>query len=160
MIWPRRAARAVAVIGAAALTAACAGPPGDDSIVRAEPASAIAPDQSLTGTWTVERINLDHQLRDVGEAPPPVLTFLEGGTVVLRGTCTTADGSWSVDGDHLSVGELATVEPGCSVDGDEPAADQAIRWLVRSADRVDVVGDTLTLFAADGSVLVIAQARG
>ncbi|MEO7230891.1 MAG: META domain-containing protein, partial [Candidatus Limnocylindrales bacterium] len=66
----------------------------------------------------------------------------EGGNISVHAGCNSMSGTYSIDGDRLEVGALATTEMAC-----EPALMEQDRWVagLLSAATISLSGDALTL---------------
>lgn len=108
----------------------------------------------FTGTnWTLTEIN--------GAAPvgprPPTLEFFEPGRVSGTGGCNRITGGYTVDGDTISFGPLASTMMACAEEG-VMEQERAYVQQLETVDRFSIEGDTLTLTADDGTTLVFTRA--
>jgi heat shock protein HslJ len=114
------------------LTGGCAGDNGDDSAGAGEPASLVDVPWVLSGGLEVEG----------WEAAPPSATFA-AETVGGSTGCNRFTGPYTVDGDSLEIGTIATTRIAC-----EPAADAVERGYLDALARV-------TRWRLDGADLVL-----
>jgi heat shock protein HslJ len=112
---------------------------------------------SLVGTpWNVVNYN-DGKTATVGLAADSTITleFTAEGTVTGNATCNTYNGSFTTDGDSLTVGPLATTRMACA--SDELNAQEALYLAaLQNSATYDISNGTLTIRDAGGASQVIA----
>ncbi len=136
-----------ALVLAAGALAACGG--SDDGPTPGKSGGADDPGEALgERTWILD-----------GTGSTPAITA--GGSVTLAygsgrvsGTapCNTYNAEFTVDGDRVEVGPIATTRMAC-----EPATNEAETDYLKALERVDTVaadGDRLTLTGSDGVELI------
>jgi heat shock protein HslJ len=105
----------------------------------------------LTGTaWTGLLYNDGNALLAAMPDAAFMATFADDGTVSGTSGCNTFSGSYTVDGDSMSFGQLAATQMACAED---VMAQEA--GVLGALDRVTsfaIRGNELTLLGADGSV--------
>ncbi|HKE57221.1 MAG TPA: META domain-containing protein [Pyrinomonadaceae bacterium] len=104
---------------------------------------------ALSGTWSVTGFNNGRQ----GVVSPLVgspisLSFAEG-RVSGRSGCNTFTGSYSLQGNSVSIGQLANTNMMCTADGVMAQESEFLKAL-QSAVRWSVQGDRLDMHRADG----------
>jgi heat shock protein HslJ len=114
-------------------------------------------DELLVGTWEVVGVASGDAVESVLAGTAPTITFTEDGDVALDSGCNTVGGSWELDGDELSVGQVRTTLMACD---DPPGVMDQERILVgalESVARVEIAPGRLTLLDADDSTLLVAE---
>ena len=118
-----------------------------------EPQAAI----SLVGTpWDVVNYNNGKQATVGLEADSTItLAFGADGNVSGNATCNTYNGTYTADGDAVTVGPLATTRMACASDKLNAQEAQSLAALQNSAT-YDITNGTLTIRDAGGASQVIA----
>jgi heat shock protein HslJ len=131
---PYRLAVAISAIGLACMLAAC-------GTSTSEP----LPDT----TWTVTSIDGDETIRSA----QPTIEFGTDGTVSGTTGCNQYNGTFTVDGDRLTIGPLATTKLACdeAANAQEVAVTQALagatNWGIDSKGDLEIRGSA-TIAAA------------
>jgi len=84
-------------------------------------------------------------------------TFGEDGTISGNAGCNNFTGSYTVDGDTLTVGPLATTRKMCSEPEGVMETEQAFLTDLGNAASFTFFGDTLTILDKDGGKLLVAK---
>jgi heat shock protein HslJ len=113
----------------------------------------------VTGTWQVTGVNNGRQALESTELTAALsLTFGEDGTVSGSDGCNRLAGSYTVDGDALTVevagGTMMACEP------DVTALAEQFRAALDAASTFEVTGDQLTLRDDEGAMQVTATVAG
>ncbi len=103
-------------------------------------------------TWRVT------SLGDAGVVADAVITlgFVDDSNVEGETGCNSFFGSYTTDGDNISIGPLASTLAAC-VPPARAAMEQAYVAALETATTYDIGGDTLTLFGPNGRQLVEAE---
>lgn len=150
-----------------ALMTACSNPPAATDEVATTPAAsapaAAGIDGALLGThhWTLENATDAGGKRIDGlfvRADKPVTLDFTGGRIAVGNTCNGLGGSYTLEGDALSIGNLMSTQMACepelmALDGLVSGRLQGGTLTVRSLD-----ASKLTLVTGSGDVLVFAGA--
>ncbi len=114
---------------------------------------AADPDRPLVGTtWTLTTIfsgGPDGAAVSIPEGVVATLTFNEDGTVDVHPGCNQGSGTYTVDGDTITFGDIAMTAMGC-----DDARGQV------EADVVTVLGAATVQFAIDGAGLTLETEEG
>ena len=103
------------------------------------------PDRPLEGTtWTAESLISDQAVSSIPAGVRPPTLRLEGGAVAVDTGCNTGRGSYTVAGDAITFGPIATTRMACG-DPNGQQVEQAV---------LTVLSGTAT-FAIDGPVLTL-----
>jgi putative lipoprotein len=131
------------VVVVANLVAATQSP--DASAASSAEATAAAPPEILGSLWTATRIG------DVAVTPryAPTMTLDANSRAGGTGGCNSWFAVAELDKDAIRLGDIAATKKSCGADRD--AAEQAYFAALARAATWGVSGDTLTLFAANGS---------
>jgi len=109
---------------------------------------------SLTGTlWNANTIGNPQALTGVLTGTQPTAEFSEDGTVSGTDGCNRYHGTYTVEGDTLSVGKLAISMMACEPDVSQQASD--FTAALEGATTFTVDGTSLVLFADDGRMLLV-----
>jgi heat shock protein HslJ len=115
----------------------------------------------LTGTdWQVSLYNNGKEAMVSSLAGTTItLMFVEGGNVTGNGGCNNYTGDYTLDGNQLTIGELATTRMFCAEP--EGAMDQETAFLaaLQSSTSFQIMGGDLELLDADGARTVTAYAQ-
>lgn len=115
-----------------------------------------APD--LTGSsWQLISFNNGNGMESNQATQNITVTFGEDGNVSGNAGCNNFSGSYTVDGDSLSVGPLAVTRKMCVEPEGVMETEQAFLNNLSNAASFTVMGDTLTLYDKDGAKLLIFQ---
>jgi len=141
-----------ALLLGALLLMACTAPATGEPAPTGGTGGTTAPAGELAGTrWVLSDLN--------GTAPVAEATLQFDAEGRLAGTtgCNQYGGSYSVEGANLAVGELVSTEMACTADG---VMQQELNFLnaLSQATGYSIVGETLTIEAADGARLVFTRA--
>ena len=111
----------------------------------------MTPDASLTNTyWKLTSIG-DEPYRYEGQQREPHLKLVTQDAVASGNTgCNSFRGGYELSGDTLSFGNMAVTMMAC-VDGNAP--ERAFLDGLGKADRYEIDGDTMALFAGDERLL-------
>jgi heat shock protein HslJ len=85
------------------------------------------------------------------------ITFGEDGQVSGNAGCNDFSGSYQIDGNRLTFGELATTRKMCAKPEGVMETEQAFLKNLSDAATFEVVGDALTLYGQDGGKLLVFQ---
>jgi heat shock protein HslJ len=114
-------------------------------------------DELLVGTWQVVGVASGDAVESALAGTTPSITFTEGGDVALETGCNTVGGSWELDGDELSVGQVRTTLMAC----DDPPGimdqEDALVAALESVARVEVAPGRLALVDAGGVIRLVAE---
>jgi heat shock protein HslJ len=114
-----------------------------DTVVTMTDEEVADPDRSLVGTdWTLDGIVEGEIASSVPATPKVALFFAESGQVQFSDGCNSLDGTYTVDGDTITLQHISTTLMACSPNGDVEAAVQS------------VLGDTVK-FQIDGPSLML-----
>lgn len=93
---------------------------------------------------------------EVSAADPTryTLTFMDDGSVGAQFDCNSGGGSYTVDGENMTLGPLATTLMACP----EGSQDQEFAAGLNTVSTFAVDGDTLTLGLSDGGEMVFSAA--
>lgn len=121
------------------------------TVVMTLEAAATVPTKQLEGTtWQLSGVSSG------GAVSSPVadtsVTFSITGDELTGKACNTFRGQIRVDGDKLSVGPIASTKMACGKPG-EMEQEQKVLNGIQAATTFAIVGDALTLKAADGTSL-------
>ena len=119
--------------------------------------SALDPATAIVGRWDVVNVSRDDAIRGVSPGLDPVVTFASDGTVTTSGTCGRRTGTWSVDGDRLTVTGLSAGAGTCAPTGDPSRDEAAIAAGLGAAAGVTVTPAKLTALNADGHIVLVAN---
>ena len=108
-------------------------------------------------TWEVESLVVDGETTPAVEGTTMTATFDDGG-VGGSGGCNSYAGSYSVDGDTIAFGPIASTLIAC----EDPigAQEQAFFAALGAADTFDVDGATLTLLDGDTVLVTFQESAG
>jgi len=108
-------------------------------------------------TWQLGSLEVDGQVSDAVAGAPVTATF-EDGVVAGSGGCNTYSGSYTVDGDAISFGPIASTLIAC----EDPIGSQEFAFFAAlgRADSFDVSGGTLTLSEGDTELATFTDAGG
>jgi heat shock protein HslJ len=114
------------------------------------------PDRPLEGTvWTVDTLVSDDAASSLPTgASPPTLTF-EGGTVSVGTGCNTGSGSYTIAGDAVTFGPIATTRMAC-IDPAGQQVEQQVLTVLTGTATTAIDADTLTL--TNGTEGLVARA--
>jgi heat shock protein HslJ len=122
-----------------------------------DPLVFVAEAQTLDGDWKVTGFNngRDAVVGLAGDAPI-TLSFEKGG-VSGNGGCNTFRGGYTVDGQSVKIGPLASTRMACP----DPAMRQEREFLaaLESAVKWSVEGDTLDMHREDGQRALMASRK-
>jgi heat shock protein HslJ len=111
---------------------------------------AAGPANPLIGSWTVSGYNNGNQAVVSPEAGTELTAeFGEDGSLSGSGGCNTYNGNWTLTGETLAIGPLATTRMAC----EEAILTQETQFLaaLQGATGYRVEGANVTLTSADGS---------
>lgn len=145
--------------------AACAKPPQGESTTPPSTVAAAATDAAATtpvdaSALSTHRWRLSEAKDAEGQriealfvnAEKPLQLDFKDGRVGVGNTCNRMGGAYSVQGDQLKFGDLATTMMACA-DAKLLALDQEVGKRLEGSARFAHAGDTLTLTVARGDVL-------
>jgi len=116
---------------------------------------AQGPRAELVGSWRIRSLGRDGDLVPVVADTDLVATFRTGGGVTVAGSCNPLSSSWTMDAPTISFGPMASGRKLC----DEPAGVMAQETLLSAAFEaaavVDLAASRLTLYDADGDVVLV-----
>jgi heat shock protein HslJ len=149
---PARAVTAVALAAVAAVALAACSASGGASPSGAPASSAsAAPSATLEGTaWQLtDYIGPGGNSLAVPEKVAATAMF-DAGTVAGNGGCNQYTGPYTVDGDKLTIGTLASTMMACPAPQD--AVEKAFLAALGKAATYTITGDTLEIKTAEGKV--------
>ena len=143
---PLIAVAAAAAIALAACTSAGASPSGG-----ASPSAKAAAGTPLEGTaWQLtDYVGPDGKTLPVPEAVGATATF-SAGTVAGNAGCNQYHGAYTIDGDKMTVGQVAMTAMACSAP--QMALETAYTAALQKTATYAITGETLELRTADGKV--------
>jgi heat shock protein HslJ len=118
--------------------------------------TAIDAHEQLVGTWHVVKVARDNAVRSVIDGTEPVLVFEDDGDVTLDTGCNTARGSFALEGDRLTVEDLAQTRKHCDTPAGVMEQEVALAHALPAAAQIQVVPGTLKLFDENGAILLVA----
>lgn len=127
-------------------------PTPDVSTSGPQPTSQIPPDDALVGDWIVI---------SVGNAPVqteviPTLTFEQAGNVVGEGGCNGFGGTYSTDGNALTIAGVTATLMACEDDAINTQESAYLEALTATTAYI-LDGDSLTLTNESGEALVVLR---
>lgn len=137
-----------------ALIAACASPaPAPKPAAAPAPGAApAAPDPAVLGTWVIEQAR-SAPLVDKSKAR---LVFGPDGALSGHGSCNTLRGRYTLEGNALKIGAIATTRMICA-EAQLEQEDRVLTALERARRAAVPPHGFLTLWDADGAVLMRAS---
>ncbi len=124
----------------------------DTSTSGPAPTSATVADADLLGDWIVVSLNGN----PIETQNVPTLTFTESGNVSGEGGCNTFGGTYSTDGNGLTLSGLTTTLVACDEDTVN-AQERAYLEALNLTGLYILDGDTLTLSNEAGEALVVLR---
>lgn len=120
--------------------------------------TALDREQALVGTWDVIQLATADAVTGPIDGTEPTIEFVADGTLAASAGCNSGAGSWELDGDQLTIGQLASTSMAC----EEPVMQQEADLFaaLEASKQVQVTGDSLTLLREDGTITVVATAGG
>jgi heat shock protein HslJ len=117
------------------------------------------PAPELTGSsWQLISFNNGKGGMESNQATANIhFTFGDDGTLSGNAGCNDFNGSYTVDGETLTVGPLATTRKMCSEPEGVMDTEQAFLNDLGNAAKFTIFGGTLTIFDKDGGKLLIAK---
>ncbi|MFT3851269.1 MAG: META domain-containing protein [Ilumatobacteraceae bacterium] len=120
--------------------------------------TAMAGDEAIAGTWTVTAVRTATAV--ASPVPGPTLTLrLADGRATGHAGCNDLMGTYTVDGEQLSIGPLATTRKLCT----DPAVDRQERDYLAALAATRSFAPSrsrLTLLADDGTITVTLMRCG
>lgn len=143
------------------LLAACVPIGSIDIPPVATPATTPVAPQSLAGTeWALVSIDGPDGATPAHEGATVTLEFDENGQVSGSGGCNSYGGTYEVQDNRLSFGEITRTLMAC-VDENVMAQEEAYFTALQSAGEFDLSGEQLTLWYGEGEgTLIFQQAEG
>ena len=124
-----------------------------DGAVLLTLAEQPAPD--LTGSsWRLVSFNSGDGMKSNQAAEKITLTFGEDGNLSGNAGCNNFTGSYTVDGDSLTVGPLAATRKMCAKPEGVMETEQAFLDNLGKAASFSIMGDALTIYDKDGGKLL------
>lgn len=109
------------------------------------------PDQPLVGTlWTLESIITADAVSSVPLGATATIQFNEDGTVEIQPGCNSAGGSYTVDGDTITLSNIVTTDMAC----------MGARGELESAVMGVISAGSVTYSIDSGSLTIMAGDRG
>ena len=124
---------------------------GDGATLELLDREVADPDRPLTGrTWTVDTfIDGDSASNFPGQGSP-TLQFAADGSLTVFTTCNTGNGSYTRDGDTLTIAPVLYTEAGCGTAGSAQAEERVMQ--VMTAGEVTVAIDSARLTITRGTL--------
>ena len=119
--------------------------------------AAMTPASIMGVNWLVTTLATENALSGPIAGSEPTLKFGTDGIVSGTDGCNRYHGSYSVKGDGLSVGKLATTMMACPTAVSQQASD--FTTALEGATTFALDGKTLTIFGEDGRMLLLASSE-
>lgn len=132
-----------------------------DQLVLTSGATAITlldrtvadPDRPLAGTvWRVDTLISQDAVSSTPRGAEASLTFGDGGTLEVHAGCNRGSGTWTSDGDTVTVSRVVLTQMAC--EGARAELERAVTDVLGAGRlQLEITADRLTLTGADGKGL-------
>lgn len=120
----------------------------DSTVITLTDEEVAVPDASLTGTsWQLDSITKNSAVSSVPEGVTADITFDEKGTLHANLGCNIGNGSYTIDGDTLQIGPIATTRKAC--DGPASEVESAMLAMLDGTVAYTIDGTQLSLSPAE-----------
>jgi heat shock protein HslJ len=122
---------------------------GDDATLVFLDREVADPDRPLAGTtWTVDTFIEGGGASNLPLDPAPTLLFREDGSLMVDSGCNTSGGSYTVDGNEITLSDIAFTEKACP--GAAGSADMRVQAVIRDGTlHFEIEAGRLTLMRDD-----------
>ncbi len=103
-------------------------------------------------SWVARGMTIDGASMPTIEPAAPVANFVDGTVSGVAG-CNNYSGSYSIDGDSITIGPLASTLMSCGDQEGVVEQETAYLGLLQSAETFSVDGDTMTLSKGGESIV-------